>query len=101
MAQARAVDPEVPTITDLKIFGFSEETHAIEAAIAGQGIAICSDVLVAHEIANSSLIRVLDLWLSGARYFLAHLPNHPRQPMIDAFSLWMRSMRKAQSGSSG
>jgi hypothetical protein len=29
---------------------FPEELHAIEAAIGGQGVAICSDVLVAHEL---------------------------------------------------
>ncbi len=95
LEKAQETDPEVPAIADVKIFGFSEETHAIEAAIAGQGIAICSDVLVAHEIESGTLVKVLDLSLRGAGFFLAHLPNHPRQPMIDAFWHWMRSMRQA------
>jgi DNA-binding transcriptional LysR family regulator len=37
---------------------FREELHAIEAAISGQGIAICSDVLVAPELASGSLVKV-------------------------------------------
>lgn len=92
---ARATDPTVPATAELRLFGFSEEAHAIEAAIAGQGIAICSDVVVSREIANGTLVQVLDLHIPGAIYFIAHLPGHPRQTMIDEFCGWMQSMQQA------
>ncbi len=40
---------------------FREELHAIEAAISGQGIAICSDVLVATELASGARVEVSKL----------------------------------------
>jgi hypothetical protein len=43
------------------------------------------------------LIQVLDVCLPGATFFLAHQQNHPRQPQIEAFVLWMRSLPKAAS----
>jgi LysR family glycine cleavage system transcriptional activator len=94
---ARSKYSDVPTIPECKLFSFREEAHAIEAAIAGQGIAICSDVLVAEEIETGSLVEVLDVCLPGATFFLAHLQNHPRLPQIDEFVLWMRSLPKAAS----
>lgn len=37
------------------------ELHAIEAAAAGQGVALLSDILVADELASGALVKVLDL----------------------------------------
>lgn len=45
---------------------FREELHAIDAVIAGQGIGICSDVLVARELETGTLVRALDLTLGEA-----------------------------------
>ena len=42
---------------------FREELHAIEAILAGQGIALCSDVVVADDIASGALIKAFDLSL--------------------------------------
>jgi len=36
---------------------FREELHAIEAVIAGQGLAICNNVLVKSELACGCLIQ--------------------------------------------
>src|SRR5262245_56582038 len=71
---------------------FREELHAIEAVIEGQGIAILSDVLVARELASGLLVRALDVPLPGFGFYLAYLPNHTRQPTIDALCAWIRSV---------
>ena len=92
LATARAKYPDVPEIAETNTLSFTEEAHAIEAAIAGQGIAICSNVVVAHELENGILVKVLDLDLPGAGLYLTHVPNHPRQQKIDAFWYWVRSV---------
>ena len=62
---------------------FREELHAIEAVIAGQGVAILSDVLVGRELASGALVKVLDPPLPGFGFYLAHVPDHPRQAVIE------------------
>ncbi len=45
---------DVPESGDMDHLSFREELHAIEAVIAGQGIGIFSDVLVARELAGKT-----------------------------------------------
>ena len=71
---------------------FREELHAIEAVIAGQGLAICSDVLVGPELASGALVRVSDVSLTGYGFYIVSRPGHPKQPSIRAFTAWARSM---------
>jgi LysR family transcriptional regulator, glycine cleavage system transcriptional activator len=58
----------------------SDEGHVIQAAIAGQGIALLSDVLTADELASGALVQ-------------------PFGPILDAHSYWVvrprHSVRKA------
>src|SRR5262245_9940457 len=82
---------DVPEMTEMDHLSFREELHAIEAAVAGDGIAICSDVLVANELKIGLLVKALDLKLPGYGFYLVHLANHPRKKAIDAFSAWLRS----------
>ena len=91
-ATARSVDPDLPEPADVWDLGFREELHAIEAVIAGQGVAICSDVVVGRELESGALVRAHDLSLPGYGFYLVHLPHHPRQPIIAAFSAWIRSI---------
>ena len=60
--------------------------------IAGQGISILSDVVVARELESGVLIKALDLAIPGLGFYLAHIPGHPRQSMIDAFLSWINSL---------
>jgi LysR family transcriptional regulator, glycine cleavage system transcriptional activator len=46
---------------------FHERLHAIEAVVAGQGIGLCSDVLVGRELASGELVRAADFALPGVR----------------------------------
>src|SRR6266446_9308618 len=68
---------------------FSEELHAIDAVIAGQGVGLFSDVLTAHELATGELVRLLELALPGLGFYLAHASDHPRQATINAFTAWI------------
>jgi LysR family glycine cleavage system transcriptional activator len=90
-AAARSRRSEEPALKDMRQVSFSEELPAYEAVIAGQGIGLLSDVLVAGELATGTLVKALDLKLPGYGFFLAHTPDHPRQRLIDAFGKWLRS----------
>lgn len=83
----------VPDLARLQGLAFREELHAIEAAISGQGIAICSDVLVAPELASGALVQVSKLTLPGYGFYLVHRTGHPKVASIGAFSAWARSMQ--------
>ena len=92
LATARSVDPGIPDIAKVWDLSFREELHAIDAVAAGQGIAICSDVVVSRELESGALVKAHDLSLPGYGFYLAYLPNHPQQSSIEAFSAWMRSV---------
>jgi LysR family transcriptional regulator, glycine cleavage system transcriptional activator len=81
----------VPEFKDMQHLSFREELHAIEAVIAGQGIGIFSDVLVAPELASGTLAKAFDLSLPGYRFYVVRRPGHPREKSIRAFSTWVRS----------
>ena len=89
---ARAQGCEVPAMTGVGVLRFREELHAIEAVIGGQGIAILSDALVGPELASGALVKALDVSLPGFGFYLAHVPGHPRLPLIETFCRWARSV---------
>jgi LysR family glycine cleavage system transcriptional activator len=90
--KARQRFKRVPDLAGLPNIAFREELHAIEAAISGQGIAICSDVLVAPELSSGALVEVSKLTLPGYGFHLIYLPTHHRMGAIEAFSEWARLM---------
>jgi LysR family glycine cleavage system transcriptional activator len=83
----------VPESKHMDHLSFREELHAIEAVIAGQGVGIFSDVLVAREIAAGTLVRPFDLCLPGYHFYLVRTPDHPREKTIRAFATWLQSVR--------
>jgi LysR family glycine cleavage system transcriptional activator len=92
LATARSIDPAIPAIGKPWNLSFREELHAIDAVAAGQGIAICSDVLVSNELRTGALVKAHDLSLPGYGFYVAYLPDHPQQSSIEAFSAWMRAV---------
>src|SRR6185312_16332826 len=70
---------DVPDLNEMDHLSFREELHAIEAVIAGQGIGIFSDVLVAPELAAGTLIRAFDVCLPGYRFHVVRTSDHPRE----------------------
>lgn len=92
LATARSVDPDVPDAAAAWDLGFREELHAIDAVVAGQGMAICSDIVVGRELSDGTLVKAHELSLPGYGFYLTHLPDHPRLPLIVAFAAWLRSV---------
>jgi DNA-binding transcriptional LysR family regulator len=72
---------------------FREELHAIDAVIGGQGVAICSDVIVSNELRSGQLVKAHPLALPGYGFYLVSMPHSPRAPVIEAFSRWMRAIQ--------
>jgi LysR family transcriptional regulator, glycine cleavage system transcriptional activator len=92
LATARSIDPGIPDITKAWDLSFREELHAIDAVAAGQGIAICSDVVVSRELEVGTLIKAHELSLPGYGFYLVYVPDHPQRSHIEAFSAWMRAV---------
>ena len=81
-----------PEFKAMQHLSFREELHAIEAVIAGQGVGIFSDVLVAHELAAGTLVKAFNLSLPGYCFYVVRRPGHPREKTIRAFSAWLQSV---------
>ena len=97
LAVARSFDPDFdPTdkTWDDKTWdlSFREELHAIDAVIGGQGIAICSDVVISNELKCGQLVKAHQHALPGYGFYLVSMPNSPQAPIIEAFSMWMRAL---------
>jgi LysR family transcriptional regulator, glycine cleavage system transcriptional activator len=92
LSAARSRWGEAMALEEMRQVNFSEELPAYEAVIAGQGIGICSDVLVAQELAAGTLIKALDLKLPGYGFYVVRIAAHPREKTIDAFSAWLQSV---------
>jgi DNA-binding transcriptional LysR family regulator len=76
---------------------FREELHAIEAVLAGQGIALCSDVVVADDLASGALVKALDLALPGYGYYPVYAPNQPRRVIIEVFVQWISTVARRKT----
>ena len=83
---------DVPRLADSVNLRFEDEIHAIEAVIAGHGLAICSDVLAGSELANGKLLRLSEVTLPGYGFYVVHRPKHPKAASISAFVEWARRM---------
>jgi LysR family glycine cleavage system transcriptional activator len=92
-AVARRKWRDIPEFTGMQHLSFREELHAIEAVIAGQGIGIFSDALVARELAAGTLVKPFDLSLAGYGFYIVRKAGHPREKTIQAFSAWVQSVR--------
>ena len=81
----------VPDIAALPSLSFREELHAIEAALAGQRIAICRNILVGPQLANGDLVPVSPIKLSGYGFYIVHRAEHPKMESIKAFIAWAKA----------
>lgn len=69
---------------------FSEETHAMDAAAAGQGAVLASERLVAGLLADGTLIRLSDIALPGLSYWAVFRDHHPQKARLMALRDWFR-----------
>ena len=90
-ATARARHKTVPDLSALASLTFREELHAIEATIAGHGVAICSDVLIASELASGALVPISPITLPGYGFYVVHREGHAKLASIRAFAAWIIS----------
>jgi LysR family transcriptional regulator, glycine cleavage system transcriptional activator len=92
-AAARKYHQQVPDLSGLVSLNFREELHAIEAAVSGQGIAICSDLLVAPELASGALVKLTNVTMPGCAFYIVHRASHPKMASIKAFVAWAMEAR--------
>lgn len=91
LAMARSIDPDL-NIDKAWDLSFREEIHAIDAVVAGQGIAICSDIVVSQELKTGALVKAHPLTLPGYGFYVVSMPHGARAAAIELFSAWMRSV---------
>jgi len=89
---ARSIDPDFNAIEKAWDLSFREELHAIDAVVGGQGVAICSDVVVSNELRRGLLVKAHPLALPGYGFYLVSMPHSPQAPVIETFSTWMRAI---------
>jgi LysR family glycine cleavage system transcriptional activator len=82
-AQAR-VDRGRPHITQT----FSEEVHALDAAMAGQGAVLASELLVRDQLHAGTLVSLSDISLPGPSYWAVYLTSHPAKERLQILLDW-------------
>lgn len=89
---AREMGLDVPDMTAAIRWRFREEDHAIEAAIAGQGIGICSDVLAHDALACGRLVAVSPVSLPGYGFYAVSRLGTTRSPDILRLTEWLSGL---------
>lgn len=80
---AAAIDASTGTM-------FSHSALSIDAALAGDGIALGRSPLVANDLESGRLVRPFETALAGSwGYYMVCLPNREKEPKIKAFSDWV------------
>jgi len=70
---------------------FSDEGHAIQATIAGHGVALLSLVLVAEDLASGALVQPFGPVLGGYAYHVIHPADPPDGDAVAAVRDWLRT----------
>ncbi|HTR06516.1 MAG TPA: LysR substrate-binding domain-containing protein [Paraburkholderia sp.] len=75
---------------------FREELHAIDAVLAGQGIALCSAIVLERALLSGALVTVHPFALPGYGFYVAHLAEHARSSAVRAFVQWVVCARRTE-----
>lgn len=67
-----------------RVMNFSQTSLAVEAAIAGQGVALCPRALIAEDLQQGRLCQPLALSLATGEGYFVVAPRAPRQPALVA-----------------
>lgn len=70
---------------------FSDDSHAIQAAIAGQGVVLASPVMVRAEIDAGLLVMPFGPEITGHCYHYVHTGRGDNLREVEAFGEWIRS----------
>ncbi len=84
--------------TNPTIVQFDEEEHVLQAAIAGQGVALASSILAA-DCVNRNLLTPYrgEIQLKGAVYTALCLPEQRSTKKVDIFLDWLTSSRLSRA----
>lgn len=70
---------------------YDEEHYALQAAIAGQGLVLASNILVSESIASGLLVQYRpQISVNGAGYSALCVPGRERHPPVRAFFEWLQ-----------
>lgn len=69
---------------------FTEELHAVQATIAGQGVGLLSLTLVQEELAAGVLVQPFALELDSFSYDLVHSPRATDRPATMLIKAWVK-----------
>ncbi|MDD1137335.1 LysR substrate-binding domain-containing protein [Pseudomonas sp. TNT2022 ID233] len=70
---------------------YDEEHYALQAAIAGQGLVLASNILVSESVASGLLVPYKgEVQVDGAGYSALCVPGRERHPPVKAFFAWLR-----------
>lgn len=83
---------------------FSDESHAVQAALAAQGVAMLSTVMIEDELASGALVRPFGPVLPGLTHWLVYDERAEDREEITAVRAWLRrifvpSCRSAEGSS--
>jgi LysR family glycine cleavage system transcriptional activator len=70
---------------------FSEEVHALDAAVAGQGAVLASELLVSDQLNAGTLVPLSDISLPGPTYWAVFLTSHPAKERLQILLDWFRN----------
>lgn len=70
---------------------FTDEIHAVQATVAGQGIGLLSLTLVAEELASGVLVQPFSLSLESYRYDLVHSARAADRPATTLLRNWVKT----------
>lgn len=87
--RARITDRNLSGIDPESGITFNDENSAIQAAIAGQGVALLSTALVAAELKAGLLVQPFGPVLEGLRFDLVYPAGHENRPAIAALRAWI------------
>jgi len=70
---------------------YDEEHYALQAAIAGQGLVLASNILVSESVASGLLVPYKgEVQVDGAGYSALCVPGRERHPPVRAFFAWLQ-----------
>lgn len=80
---------------------FNDETHAIQAAIAGQGAVITSSLIVQNALRSHLLYTPFTATLPGGRYSFFESPHSKKHQLIAQFRDWLMAEMSVRSEAEG
>jgi LysR family glycine cleavage system transcriptional activator len=90
-------EAKLPWTSSARQLRFSEEGHAIQATVAGQGVALLSLPLVESEIAAGRLVQPFGPILASHTYHLVMRGDRPPDSRVAAVADWLRSEARPSS----